>query len=192
MFPCFFGRVWVTLAVLACLMLIVASSRAQTPPTNDLCSGAIVVPDAGPFPYASPLSDLAAASTNGDPALPSCSGSVSRSPWYKFPPAASALYAFSVGRDTATTVSDTVMAVYLAGGAGGCGSTLTEIACNDDASDFRSGLATSLTKNRTYYILVWMFGDSEPVERQTTVQLRLTKPVAPTNDICGAGPVIPA
>src|SRR5262245_31410035 len=90
------------------------------PPANDTCAGAIVV---GALPYTSPVIDVLQATTNGDPVpLPPYTG-LTRSIWFKFLPAATALYTLSVGEDTATdfggvNITDTVMGLYSA--ASGC------------------------------------------------------------------------
>src|SRR5438093_8972713 len=61
------------------------------PPPNDLCSGAEVIPAAGPFPYTTALTaDITSATTTGDPVpVPPCTfgfpaATVSRSIWYRF------------------------------------------------------------------------------------------------------------
>ena len=80
------------------------------PPTNDLCSGAEVIPGAGPFPYLTAVtSDITDATATGDPPLPSCQTNVSRSIWYTFTPATNGDYTISSCADgpTATTVDDT-------------------------------------------------------------------------------------
>jgi len=94
-------------------------------PSNDLCAGAEVIPAAGPFPLLTAVTtDITDATTTGDPATPSCQTSISRSIWYTFQPATTALYTFSLcAQDgTASTVDDTVLAVYTS--AGGCAGPL--------------------------------------------------------------------
>src|SRR5437867_339645 len=83
---------------------------AQTPLTNDVCSGATVIPAAGPFPYLTDvIPDISGASTDLDPPFPTCAISgLTNSVWFKFAPTATALYRFSTCADTATTVDDTV------------------------------------------------------------------------------------
>src|SRR5262245_62143827 len=50
------------------------------PPANDLCGGAETIPGAGPFPYLTTLTtDITQATTTGDPGVPTCQSSVSRS-----------------------------------------------------------------------------------------------------------------
>src|ERR1044071_7839933 len=56
-------------------------------PANDTCTGALAIPDAGPFPYRTPLvADIRSATTNGETVLPSCAFDVTRSIWYRFHP----------------------------------------------------------------------------------------------------------
>ncbi len=175
--------VW--LASLACLPVAWA-----TPPPNDTCAGAEVIPTAGPFPYYSSIVDVRDATTTNDPPLPSCFiGSVERSIWYEFTPPSTALYTLSVSEDTATTVNDTVMAIYTS--TGGCNGPFTEFACNDDSGDLQSAISTSLTSGVTYYVVVWVSSTADPFGG-TTVQLRVSQPVAPTNDTCAGAEVIPA
>ena len=176
-----------------------ANPRApQVPPTNDLCAGAEVVPPAGPFPYlTSTTADITDATTTGDPNVPTCAflgGPVSRSIWYSFTPSVSGSHTFSVCADapTATTVNDTVLAVYTS--AGGCAGPFTQIACDDDtcvSEALQSVAAATLTSGTTYYIVVWLYDTPAPTAGNTAVQLRVTAPApVPANDLCaGAIPL---
>src|ERR1051326_48921 len=177
-------------AALVFAVLISAAANA-TPPTNDVCSGAMVVPGTGPFPYlTSVIADITQATSAGDPVPPpTCvfTTNVTRGVWYKFTPAAAATYIFSVSYDTVTTVSDTVMALYSA--SGDCAG-LSLIDCDDDQSGLRSGLAADLRAGTTYYVLVWAaYFDLSPGK---AVQLRVSKPVTPANDLCPGAEVIPS
>ena len=166
---------------------------ASAPPANDLCAGAEVIPGSGPFPYASKIVDISRATTNGDPVLsPSntdCYQIVSRSVWYRFTPAISDFYVLSVN-DTATTVSDTLMAMYTS--AGGCSGPFTPFACNDDAGFTQSAIATNLLSNTTYYVVVWKVLTNAPVAGETAVQLKVSRPQVPANDLCAGAEIIPA
>ena len=179
--------------VLAAVVIVgqaTSTALAQAPPVNDNCSGALVIPPTGPFPYLTPITpDITGASTNGEPRFPSCGYILSRSIWYTFTPDATASYAFSVCDDTATTVVDTVMAIY--GSTAGCAGPFTEVDCSDDTCGLRSGIVTTLTKSRTYYILVWLYGAEPPSPGETDVQLRVTKPIVPANDVCSGAVTIP-
>jgi hypothetical protein len=160
------------------------------PPPNDTCSGAEVIPTAGPFPYYSTIVDVKDATTTSDPPSPTCKASdVQNSVWYKFTAPSTALYTFSVSKDTATTVNDTVMAVYTS--SSDCTGPFSQFACDEDAGDLQSALSTNLTSGVTYYVVVWESSTSNPFGG-TAVQLRVSQPVAPTNDMCEGAEVIPA
>src|ERR1051325_8230491 len=103
------------IAVLAVVCLSVCTLFSASAPPNDLCSGAVVIPGGGPFPYlAAKVPDISGATTTGDPVLsasnPDCYQTVSRGIWYKFTPSTAGFYVLSVN-DTATTVPDTFMAL---------------------------------------------------------------------------------
>jgi hypothetical protein len=160
-------------------------------PPNDTCGGAEVVPSGGPFPFLTAITDLKDATSPGDPGAPSCVfGGVSRGVWYQFTPQATALYTISCSGDTATTVLDTVMAIYTS--VGGCAGPFAEVACSDDEGNLQSAISRTLNAGVTYYILVWVSGTSSPVDSRTTVQLRIAQPVIPPNDLCSGAEIIPA
>jgi len=176
-----------------------AASPRATPlvaPPNDTCAGAEVIPGGGPFPLNTSLTpDITDATSAGDPPLPSCQTSVSRSIWYRFTPTATATYTISSCSDapTGTTVDDTVMAIYTSS-TGNCGGTYTEIpataetdGCDDDscASEaFQSVITTRLNAGTTYFIVVWEFGAAPPTAGNTAVQLRVDQVLPPANDTC--------
>ncbi len=170
-----------------------ASPSLFIAPANDMCSGAEVVPNAGPFPYLTGVTtDITDATVTGDPPLPSCQTNVSRSIWYTFTPATTATYEFSTCADapTATTVDDTVMAIYTS--TAGCGGTFTEILTNNDGCDddscggdnSQAVLTAPLTAGTPYFIVVWQFGTTAPPTGKTAVQLRVTQQLASVNDTC--------
>lgn len=169
--------------------------------TNDLCASAHAIPGAGPFPYLSPVVDVLNMTTNGDPLLTrDCATNMTRSVWFKFAPAATDLYSFSLGPDTATDFgdgnngNDSVLAIYTS--ASDCAGPLTLFHCNDDAKGFNislaAGLSTNFNAGTTYYILAWVGAISasglsnNPVE----LQLRVSRPAVPANDICSTAEVI--
>ena len=168
------------------------SFAAPAPPPNDLCSGAEVIPGAGPFPYLSlRIPDISSATTNGDPVLlptDPCYEVVSRGIWYKFTPATAGYYVLSVN-DTATTVADTDMALYTS--VKGCEGPFNLITCNDDAGFTQSALGANLLAGTNYYILVWNVTVNPP-SPGTAVQLKVSKSVAPPNDLCAGAEVIPS
>jgi hypothetical protein len=166
--------------------------RLLNPPANDTCAGAEAIPDSGPFPYlTSTTADITDATTAGDPAAPSCQVNVFRGIWYSFTPAAAGDYTFSSCADgpTGTTVDDTAMAVYTS--AGGCGGPFTQWAgaCDDDTCSqetLQAVLTASLTAGTTYYVLVWQVGATAPTPANAAVQLRVSQPGPPPNDLCAA------
>ena len=160
-------------------------------PSNDLCAGSEVIPAAGPFPYlTATTADITDATTTGDPNVPSCAfngGPVSRSIWYVFTPSTTGTYTFSVCADapTASTVDDTVLAVYTT--AGGCAGPFTQIACDDDTcvtESLQSVASINLTSGTLYYIVVWKWDTPAPTAGNTAVQMRVTLTLPPTNDTC--------
>src|SRR5262245_10612613 len=168
-------------------------------PPNDQCAGAAVIPAAGPFPYTSSAYDITDATTTGDPTAPSCQTDVSRSIWFKFTPSATGNFTFATCSDgpTATTVPDTVLAVYAA--TGSC-TGLSEVTggCDDDScvSGAQQSVisAIRLTAGQTYYILAWQFSSTPPAPGASTIQLIVTQNSsgsAPPNDQCGGAEVIP-
>ncbi len=168
-----------------------------TPPPNDTCAGAETIPSAGPFPYlTSVTADITDATSTGDPAAPACQTSVSRSIWYAFSPATTAVYTISTCADapTATTVDDTVIGIYTS--AGGCAGPFTILptgattsGCDDDScanEDNQAVVTTQLTGGTTYYVVVWEFGSAAPTSGNTAVQIRVGQAPLPTNDTCAS------
>ena len=164
----------------------------QVAPSNDLCAGAEVIPAAGPFPYLTAVtSDITDATTTGDPPLPSCQTNVSRSIWYRFTPSATATYDFSTcaSDGTASTVDDTVIAIYTSS-TSACGGIYTQVpaACDDD-SCFTESLQSvisniQLTAGTTYFIVVWQFDTPPPTAGNTAIQLRVVQKLPPSNNTC--------
>src|SRR5713101_3719407 len=166
------------------------------PPTNDLCSGALVVPTAGPFPYLTPPVDILDATVTDDPPAASCQPFVGRSVWFVFTPSGTTNYTISSCADapTGTTVPDTVMAIYTSA-SGGCGGPFTELprsgssnGCEDDSCGpgfHQAAITTQLSSDTKYFIVVWRYEDAttpDPTAGETTVQLRISKAAPPPND----------
>ena len=164
---------------------------AAVPPANDTCASAVVIPAAGPFPYLAPVvPDVTGATTTGDPPTASCYfGAVSRSIWYRFTPSSGGLYVLSLN-DTATTVLDTLMAVYTS--SGGCNGPFVEVGCDDDQGFNQSAIATTLTASTPYYIVVWVVTTNAPLTGETAIQLKVSRPPVLTNDTCAGAEIIPA
>ena len=169
-------------------------------PPNDLCAGAEVLPGAGPFPLLSSIVDVTGATDPGDPPPPTCQGDVSHGVWFSFTPAISATYDFSACADApaATTLGDTVLALYAA--AGIC-SGLVEMAggCSDDACG-PDGLQSSidgidLAAGTTYYLVAWTYGTDAPPAGSADLQIRVTRHdppgPPPPNDLCAGAEAIP-
>jgi hypothetical protein len=159
-------------------------------PANDRCEGAESIPGDGPFPYLTPVTaDISGATTTGDPPVPSCQPSVSRSIWYSFAPTESGRYTFSLCTDgpTGTTVKDTVLAVYTSAVA--C-SGFVELPAGCDDDSCVSGAAQSslagigLTAGTRYDIVVWQYGSAAPAPGSSAVQMRVSRGAAPPNDRC--------
>src|SRR5437867_293161 len=130
--PASFARTRCFLLAVSLVFFNALSALGATPPANDTCGGAVLIPGSGPFPYLTPtIPDMRPATDAGDPSPTNCAIGATRGVWYTFTPAANALYTFSTGFDTATTLFDPVMALYTS--ANGCAGPLTEVACNDDA-----------------------------------------------------------
>jgi hypothetical protein len=180
-------------ALFAFAFCLSAALSQGASPTNDVCSGAELIPgDAGIAQayYTSPK-DISLATTNGDPVAP-CQAFVTSGIWYTFTPNATAFYTISTCNDapTVTTVTDTVMAIYST--TNGCGSTLTSVECDDDAcgsGGLQSSITTPLVGGVKYFILVWRYDDDLPSEGQ--VQLRVTRAIRPQNDTCSGAIQVP-
>jgi hypothetical protein len=168
------------------------------PPANDQCAGAEVIPGAGPFPFLTAVTpDITDATITGDPATPSCqtctTGQVSRSIWYRFTPTTTATYAVSscASDGTATTVDDTVMAIYTSS-TNACGGTFTQVplACDDDGCVSEALQSTinsvQLTAGTAYFIVVWQCDTVAPPAGNTAVQLKVSQTLPPGNNTCAA------
>lgn len=164
-------------------------------PPNDLCSGAEIIPGAGPFPYLTALTaDITDATTAGDPSpmagCPVGAPSPSRGIWYTFTPAASASYVIATCADapTGSTVDDTIVDVYTSSTAT-CAGIMTAIACDDDAcasESLQSTVTTNLTAGTPYFIVVHKWDNVAPTAGNTAVQLRIAQVTTPANDTCAA------
>ncbi len=180
------------------VQLVVSASFAPNPPANDTCAGAAAIPAAGPFPYLTPtIADMSDASSAGDPAAPTCTPSgfsIGRSVWYSFTPAATGAYTISTcseGGTTATTMDDTILAVYTSASA--CAGAFTEIStvgssdgCDDDgcSATLQSSLNTSLIAGTQYFIVASGVGTGPLAPGHTALQLRVSLGAAPTNELC--------
>ncbi len=185
-----------TIALLFAALTLTVSVRFThaTTPTNDVCSGAENIPLNATLPYLTAITDLSQATTNGDPPAASCVfSSVSRSIWYKFTPKSTDFYTISscanALKPTATTVQDTVMAIYTS--SAGCPatnelpSTATSTGCDDDSCGpgfTQAAITTQLQAGTAYYIVVWQNGTFPPLPGYASVQLCISKAAPPSND----------
>lgn len=174
-----------------------APPGTDAPPPNDTCAGAFVIP-AGPYPVFGALTpDITSATQAGDPPAPTCQPNVSRGVWYRFTPAVTGTYAISTCADegTATTVDDTVLAVY-ASSNGTCAGTFTEVAggCDDDscASEVNQSVieGVTLTAGVNYAIVISKYSTSAPSAGNTAVQPRVQFFEPPGNDACAGSPAL--
>jgi hypothetical protein len=174
------------LLFLAVLLL----NSASAVPFNDLCSTAEVIPANQGFPYWTNTRDITGATTVGDPPTNSCTASeVSRSLWYTFTPTNTRPYTISSCADapTATTVRDTVMAIFTS--VDGCIGTFVEIAdgCADDSCGpgfYQAAITATLQANVQYFIVVWQWGSEDPTPDNAALQLVVDLPSPPPNDLC--------
>lgn len=179
---------WISNAAVLVLLLGHASCGTAAP-ANDTCSGAIVIPRVGPFPYLTAVTDITTATTAGDPPLEGdfYPTQVARSIWFSFTPAVSAAYTISTcaGPGLTATTADTVMVLYTS--AAGCNGPfvqqgdIADQECSDQAS-----LTQSLLADTRYFIVVWRFcaNGNCPDDGLNGVQLLVNATLPPPNDTC--------
>lgn len=178
---------WARLLLSAAILAFPALSASAAAPVNDRCAGAIVIPATGPFPFLTAQVDITDATSTGDPPVPSCTfADVSRGVWYQFRPGTTDVYRLSTCAEagTATTVRDTVMAIFT-NGTSACGGTYVEIGngCSDDACNRNSEITTILNASVTYFILVWESGTNAPLPGEGLVRVAVERG-RPANDDC--------
>lgn len=182
-------RLAVSSLLLAAVILVLPLQSEAAPPANDLCSGAQVLPGAGPFPLPSTLVNLTDATLTGVE-LSALTNTlrvspVSRGIWYKFRPVTNAFYTVSTCTP-ATSVEDTVMAIFTSANA--CAGPFAQVGYGDDVcgpGDAKLASATlPLLADTDYYIVVWKYGTAAPLAGQGNVQLLITRQLPPANDTC--------
>ena len=195
---------WVGFPCALTVLLIAAPSALAVPPANDEAPGADPLADTYPS-LSTTVADITDATLTGDPPTPSCTNSLSRSVWFKITPSATRDYRVATAAvgpegNSATTVDDTVLAIYTS--AGGAAGPFTELptnagagsdGCDDDGAATEPGqstLVTELQGGTEYWVVVWKFGAPAPTVGNTAIQLRIDQlPLiaAPANDkVAGA------
>lgn len=179
--------------ILAALFLI-GLPQLQAAALNDTCAAAEIIPGAGPFPHWTTTRDITLATAVGDPPAPTCYlfdlPSLNRSVWYSFTPSRTSLYTISACSDapTATTVGDTIMAIYSSGSCANPGA-LVEVAggCSDDRCGplgLQSATTLALQAGTQYFIVVWRYGTDVPPPDNSSVQLFVDISTPPANETC--------
>jgi hypothetical protein len=165
-----------------CTPFTLSLTVASPPPANDICSGAVVIPAAGPFPYLTGATSNVSATDTNDP-LSSCQSNSHKGVWYSFTPAATGVYKISTCETVAplSTIADNVLALFTS--TGGCAGPFTGIDCNDDFCGTQASTTATLTAGTTYYILASGYNGASG-----NVQLHISIPVLPacTNNISPA------
>lgn len=145
-------------------------------PTHDNCVGAITINPTAALTNTLTITNDTTLATEGanDPVAPCIFGY--RNVWYKFTPTTTAWYFFSDGADTATTIDDPAMALFVS--ASCPGSTATAYQCNDVILG-RDLISARLTNGVTYYLTVYD-NSPEPVPGETSLQIRVGRVATPT------------
>ncbi|MBI1849494.1 MAG: HYR domain-containing protein [Planctomycetes bacterium] len=157
------------------------SISAATPPANDECGTATILPAAGPFPIVGTQSTTLATSNASDP-VQSCSGGTnSNSVWFQWTPSSHCNATFA----TCTSSYDTVVTVY----SGACGALGTELACSDDFCGLQSQVTWAARAGTTYRIEACDFGSPGGGTLNYSLDCSVA---APSNDACATPIVLPA
>jgi len=181
------GGLWLLmLAFVHCIL-----GQVSAAPINDTCAGAELIPGAGPFPHVTAVTDITTATLSlTDPPITNSflSTRVIRSVWYRFTPAATALYTVTTCSDAgaATTVEDTVLGIYTS--AGGCNGPFTPLGLGDEdcgPNSSQASVTMQLLADTTYYILIWKYCDNCTDDGLNNLQLVIEGSIPPPNDNCG-------
>ena len=177
----------------AMLFLCLGSTVLHAAPANDLCTNAMNIPAAGPFPYLTPVVDITTATTNGDPVLDPFTypiGTATRSVWFKFIPQTAGTYGITTCSDegTLTTVPDTVMGVYTSPSPCVGPYTLQGVLGDENCGPLghQAAVTLELAAGTSYYIVVWKYCDpgSSGSCGSNAVQLKISPSGTVTNDTC--------
>src|SRR3954447_4395728 len=169
------SRAWSwMLPALMLAVLVLSPAAVAAPPPNDTPSGAELIPAAGPFDYLTSTVAIDEA-TDSQPPTPSCNNFVSQDVWYTFTPAAAGQYTFTVQKtETATTLSNMIMAVYTS--TGGAAGPFTQVGC----TNLFSKITLDLAPGTQYWIVVYRNGTGTP--QTGNVQMKVKKTPPPPND----------
>jgi|GEM_PF-2990742 len=151
----------------------------QSPPVNDVCSGAIVIPSSGPFPYLTAAFSNTSATNFNDPAN-SCQTASNAGIWFTFTPGFSGSYTISSCQSDAplSDISDNAMSIYTS--TNNCSGPFSQVTCDDDNCTTEANQAitsATLTAGTQYYILVYGY-----LANRGNVQLSVK--LIPANDNC--------
>ncbi len=168
-------KIYLLFLSLCCYIIVLAQ------PANDVCTGAVVIPAAGPFPYTTAAVSNADATDAGDP-VSDCQSNSHKGVWYTFNPSVTGDYTISTCQSAAplSTISDNVLGIYTS--TAGCSGPFTQVICDDDACTtlaLQAVATATLTSGTTYYILVSGYNANTG-----NAQLNIGAPVtcfAPTN-----------
>ena len=175
------------LAGFAILFLVLCGLHVDAAPSNDQCSGAMVIPGAGPFPHLTAATDITTATTFGDAVPPGefYPSRVIRGVWFTFTPAANGSYTIAScgGAGGTATTADTVMAIYTS--PAGCTGPFQALGeADDEACSPQAAITKNLLADTKYYVLVWKFCEGCTEDGLNTVQLLVTATIPPANDSC--------
>ena len=128
---------------------------APTPPTNDDCSGAIVLTPAGDFTTAVQTGTLFAATASNF--IPTCQTSVSSDVWYTVVVPSSGNITIETQNAATNSMTNSVIVAFT----GAC-NQFTQVGCNDDNGTSSMSLLslTAQTPGATLYIGVWNNGST--------------------------------
>ena len=146
-------------------------SAPTTPPSNDDCSGALVLGPSGPYAF-----DLTGATTSTS-APGVCAGSnvIGNDIWFSWTaPTAGSARLTTCG----LTTVDTKLAVYAGAGC----PTVNAIACNDDACGFQSEVCFDVASGQTYTIQLGTFPGAATGNGNFDIILQLPKPPCTYDD----------
>jgi len=150
--------------------LVLHTSFTPTPPPNDSCNNATIIPSNATTYTDGPYSTTLATTATGCVALDSCGFNNGKDVWYSYTPDAAVTAVF----DTQTSTFDTVLSVFNAVYISSCGLNLlqpgggiicirpSEVACNDDfnAPERWSQVTVALSAGSKYLIKLNGYGSA--------------------------------